>query len=134
MSVLSLLARRARVQALRELLIGGSVHFYAWPLPSSPQDAPTSAPLASVLLPALPMHATLAQFALASVATAQATDSGTLYWARFADSAGAAVLDALVGLPGSGKEIIATNNQPSPALEVYVGGEVRLVAWQVSEP
>lgn len=138
-AVLSLPARRARLQALQALLDAGAPGAVAQVLlyPNAPPASPDSA-TAEPLIAAIPLAIPCAMVGDAlGVATltftvpciAQALRSGVIGWARFATAGNVAVLDALVSLPSA----------PSPApvvlsdLQVYAGGEVQLLACQFTE-
>lgn len=134
MSALSLAARRARVLALGDLLAGGRAVFYPLPVAASPDVVASGPALACVDLPALQWDGSApAALGLGAQAFAPATDSGLIGWVRFVSAAGEAVLDCRAGLPGAGEEVSVSNGAVPPSLQVFTGGEVRLVAFAVSE-
>ena len=131
---LSLLARKARLDALRLLINasgGGAVHLYALPQAAAPEAAAASAPLAIVALApdcaVIGESGTLAAMALVPV-VGYAAASGSVGWARFVNGAGVAVQDLPVGAPGSGQPVIITDNKPAPSAVVFAGGEVQVAS------
>jgi hypothetical protein len=126
---LSLVARRARLLALRDLADadgGGAFQLRDGSMPSAPEDAAFEPPLAIVAL-AVPSFE-LAPGIASMTATAQgfAAISGQATWARLVDGAGSAVQDFTAGPPGSGAQVIVTDNKIPPSAVFFVGGEVNL--------
>lgn len=132
---LSLAARRARLLALRDLIDAegpGALLVYGYTQPAM-GTAATEAALMTVTLGAVSfeLHATEASMTLA--AETNVAVAGSPQWARFADGAGAPVMDLPAGLPGSGAPVIVTDNQDPPSAMMWVGGVVTITCG-IAEP
>lgn len=126
---LSLVARRARVIEVRDLILaheGGALWYLDGPMAPNTLAAPPNAPLAIVALGVdnLVMHETEAQLLVTAVGNAAV--SGQPTWARFVDGAGTGVLDRTVGPPGSGAQMILTDEQDPPTASIWTGGELTI--------
>ena len=133
---LSLAVRRARLTLVRDLILaneGGALWFMDGPMPPSPSSAPDGSPLAIVALDtnSFVLHETAAEMLVTAVGNAAA--SGQPTWARFVDGIGTGVLDRTVGPPGSGAQMIVTDEQDPPTASIWTGGELT-VQHVLSEP
>ena len=139
---LSLAARLARVIALRGVIDahgGGQMLFYeaigADVLPPTPETVITAAPLATLPLDTPPSGsvdvageapALLALLSLTPV-SGLASAQGLVGFARIADGAGVGIVDLRAGPQGSELPVILS------ALQLYMGGEVKLLSCLISE-
>lgn len=128
---LSLIARKAELQGLRDALDAGGAKmlFYTNAPTGLPDDTTAEALLGTIVLAtpcgtlgetgAGPVFATLS---LTVPQPIMAGTTGVIGWARLANGAGDGFMDLPVGLPGSGMPVIVNTQQ------VYAGGEIRLVS------
>ena len=135
---LSLLARQARLLALRDLMdVGGAgMQFYTGDaVPDTPETATTETLLGTVTLAtpsgAISSIGATATLALTVPRTNAAIATGSIGWVRFIDGAGAGVMDLQVGKVG------VQYTPPRPVLvsdlQVYAGGELQLISCVISE-
>lgn len=130
--LLSLVARQARLTALRDVIDagGGKMRFYTGSAPATPETASAETLLATVPL-AAPSGSIGASGAVATLtltpAAALAGVAGIVGWVRVANGAGNGVMDLSVGLAGSGLPVIMSD------VQVYAGGEVQVVSCVIAE-
>lgn len=127
---LSLATRRARLLAVRAQIDasgGGSLLLCNGTMVDSPEVPLPGAPLASVALAevSFALHATAAEMSLVPT-QGFVQVAGQATWARYVDGAGTPVYDCTAGPPGSGAELIVTDNKVPPSAQFYVGGEINL--------
>ncbi|UCU94029.1 hypothetical protein [Hydrogenophaga taeniospiralis] len=131
---LTLVGRRARLLAIRDLIDagGGRLHAYGYAKPATGADA-TEAPLMTAVLASVSfeLHATEASMTL-TVETNVAV-AGSPMWVRFVDGAGVPIMDLDAGLPGSGLPAIITDGQDPPSAQMWVGG-VATITCGIAEP
>ena len=135
---LSLVARQARLLALRDLIdVGGAgMRFYTGEaVPATPETATEETLLGTVTLAtpsgSIGNSGAVATLALTVPRVNAAIATGSIGWVRFVDGAGAGVMDLKVGKVG------VTYDPPRPVLVsdvlVYAGGELQLLSCVISE-
>ena len=134
-AVLSLAARQARLQTLRDLLDTGgaaAMRFYTGSvLPPTPETA-TNEVLLCVIGLANPLGAVsatgnVATLTVAVPRTGNAIETGAIGWVRFVDGAGTAVLDCAVSATAGLAPVVVSDTQ------VYTGGELQLLSCVITE-
>lgn len=128
---LSLIARKAELQGLRDALdAGGAKMLFYTNAPTGLPDTATAETLIGTIALASPCG-TLGEtgagpvFATLSLTVPQSTlavVTGVIGWVRLVNGAGNGFMDLPVGLTGSGAPVIVNTQQ------VYAGGEIRLVS------
>lgn len=124
---LSVAARRARLLAVRDLILAsgdGALWLLDGPMAPNPTAAISGTPLATIALDlaAFELHETDATLVISAVGNA--ATSGLPTWARFVDGTGMGVLDRTAGPPGSGAQVIVTDDQDPPTAQIWTGGEI----------
>jgi hypothetical protein len=134
-TALSLVARKARLTALRDLIDiggGGGIQFYEGSdVPASPETAATDLLLGEIPLAdpcgTIGDSGGLATLTLSVPRTVTAVATGVIGWARFVDGAGVAHCDRVAVAAGSAGAVVVTE------LQVYLGGEMQLLSCVISE-
>ncbi|OGB19435.1 MAG: hypothetical protein A2W72_24270 [Burkholderiales bacterium RIFCSPLOWO2_12_67_14] len=125
---LTLAVRRAKLLAIRDHIDaggGGAVHIFGSTRPATGEPSAEPPLLIGAFGPvSFALHATYA--ILTCTLEANVAVSGLPVWARFVDGAGVAVMDMSAGLPGSGAQVIVSDGQPVPSMQMYVGGLVTI--------
>lgn len=103
-------ARNAELAALASQLAGGSVELRTAPMPANADAAATGTLIATITLenPAFNTPASGSMTLITPTTPGTAIAAGTIAWARFKTSGAVAMIDADVGLSGSGALLIAT--------------------------
>lgn len=119
--------RRARLLAVRDAILAhgdGAIWYLDGGMAPSPDAAITITPLASLVLTAdsFTLHPTAAEMLIESLGNA--SSSGQPTWVRFVDGTGMGVLDRTAGPPGSGAQVIVTDDQDPPTAQIWTGGEI----------
>lgn len=118
--------RNAASDAVVDLLDGGSaggtIKIYTGSQPTSANDAASGTLLATVTMadPAFGASSTGVATMAGTPLSATAVASGTAGWARFADSAGATVLDGSVTATGGGGQVELTTTTISSGATVQI--------------
>lgn len=124
---LSLATYRARLLQVRDAILandGGFIYYLNGAMADSPSDALVVTPLAILPLDidSFTLHATLAELLIET--TGNAATSGEPTWIRFADGDGVGILDLTAGPPGSGANVILTDEADPPTALIWTGGEI----------
>lgn len=124
---LNLAVRRARLLAVRDAILAhgdGAVWYLDGVIAPSPDAAISATPLAILVLTSgsFTLHPTAAEMLIESLGNA--SSSGQPTWVRFVDALGAGVLDRTAGPPGSGAQVIVTDDQDPPTAQIWTGGEI----------
>lgn len=138
MSTLSLVARQARLLALRDLMDAGGAELWFYTgsaVPTTPETATAETFLGAVTLAtpsgAIGAAGTVATWTLTVPRVNAATTTGVVGWVRFVDGSGNGVLDLLAGAADG------TYSPPRQVLlsdlQVYAGGEIQLLSCVISE-
>lgn len=119
--------RRARLLAVRDAILAhgdGAVWYLDGGMAPSPDAAITITPLATLPLTSdsFTLHPTDAELLIETLGNA--SSSGQPTWVRFVDGTGMGVLDRTAGPPGSGAQVIVTDDQDPPTAQIWTGGEI----------
>lgn len=119
--------RRARLLAVRDAILAhgdGALWYLDGGMAPSPDSAIAVTPLATLTLTAesFTLHETNAELLIEALGNA--SSSGQPTWVRFVDALGGGVLDRTAGPPGSGAQVIITDDEEPPTSQIWTGGEL----------